>query len=193
MTRSISATATQDPDGRSASELIGRDHRAGDANSISFFSVSPDDKRIAVLVEDLSAAAAIKLRLYVEARRACRRHDGRRSCAHRPMCRRCRFKRCRRSSIGQTAAQRQVSTRTAIRLSSGLTEKKLIEFASPGTGSRPMSSLRNDHRILVSPVAEIDLVSLALTGAGSTAAMPCPHDWTDGAATVTLAPRWHRD
>ncbi len=38
----------------------------GDANSISFFSVSPDDKRIAVLVEDLSAAAAIKLRLYVE-------------------------------------------------------------------------------------------------------------------------------
>ena len=38
----------------------------GDANTISFFSVSPDDKRIAVLVEDLSAAAAIKLRLYVE-------------------------------------------------------------------------------------------------------------------------------
>jgi hypothetical protein len=38
----------------------------GDANSVSFFSVSPDDKRIAVLVEDLSAAAAIKLRMYVE-------------------------------------------------------------------------------------------------------------------------------
>jgi hypothetical protein len=38
----------------------------GDSNVISFFSVSPDDKRIAVLVEDMSAAAAIKLRLYVE-------------------------------------------------------------------------------------------------------------------------------
>jgi len=38
----------------------------GDANTISFFSVSPDDKRIAVMVEDLSAAGAIKLRLYVE-------------------------------------------------------------------------------------------------------------------------------
>lgn len=38
----------------------------GDANTISFFSVSPDDQRIAVLVEDLSGAASIKLRLYVE-------------------------------------------------------------------------------------------------------------------------------
>jgi hypothetical protein len=37
----------------------------GNANSISFFSVSPDDQRIAVVVEDLSGPA-IKLRLYVE-------------------------------------------------------------------------------------------------------------------------------
>jgi hypothetical protein len=37
----------------------------GGPNIISFFSVSPDDQRIAVLVEDLSGAA-ISLRLYVE-------------------------------------------------------------------------------------------------------------------------------
>jgi len=38
----------------------------GNATTISFFSVSPDDQRIAVLVEDLSGATTISLRLYVE-------------------------------------------------------------------------------------------------------------------------------
>lgn len=38
----------------------------GGPNTVSFFSVSPDDQRIAVLVEDLSGATTIKLRLYVE-------------------------------------------------------------------------------------------------------------------------------
>ena len=38
----------------------------GGSNTVSFFSVSPDDQRIAVLVEDLSGATAIGLRLYVE-------------------------------------------------------------------------------------------------------------------------------
>jgi len=38
----------------------------GSSNVASFFSVSPDDRRIAVLVEDLSAATTISLRLYVE-------------------------------------------------------------------------------------------------------------------------------
>lgn len=38
----------------------------GGPNTISFFSVSPDDQRIAVLVEDLSASATISQRLYVE-------------------------------------------------------------------------------------------------------------------------------
>jgi hypothetical protein len=38
----------------------------GNATTISFFSVSPDDQRIAVVVEDLSGSTAIKLRLYVE-------------------------------------------------------------------------------------------------------------------------------
>ncbi|HET7466053.1 MAG TPA: hypothetical protein VFL29_05260 [Candidatus Dormibacteraeota bacterium] len=38
----------------------------GSASVVSFFSVSPDDKRIAVLVEDLSGASTISLRLYVE-------------------------------------------------------------------------------------------------------------------------------
>ena len=38
----------------------------GSATLLSFFSVSPDDQRIAVLVEDLSAAGTISLRLYVE-------------------------------------------------------------------------------------------------------------------------------
>jgi len=33
---------------------------------VSFFSVSPDDKRIAVLVEDMSPATRINIRLYVE-------------------------------------------------------------------------------------------------------------------------------
>ena len=38
----------------------------GNANVVSFFSVSPDDQRIVVLVEDLSAASTISERLYVE-------------------------------------------------------------------------------------------------------------------------------
>lgn len=38
----------------------------GGASKISFFSVSPDDQRIAVLVEDLSPPTTISLSLYVE-------------------------------------------------------------------------------------------------------------------------------
>lgn len=38
----------------------------GNATTVSFFSVSPDDRRIIVVVEDLSAATTIGLRLYVE-------------------------------------------------------------------------------------------------------------------------------
>jgi hypothetical protein len=38
----------------------------GSATMVSFFSVSPDDQRIAVLVEDVSPANTIGLRLYVE-------------------------------------------------------------------------------------------------------------------------------
>ena len=38
----------------------------GSATKVSFFSVSPDDTRIAVLVEDLSPVTTIKLSLYVE-------------------------------------------------------------------------------------------------------------------------------
>lgn len=38
----------------------------GGPNTISFFSVSPDDQRIAVLVEDLSGSTTMSLRLYVE-------------------------------------------------------------------------------------------------------------------------------
>lgn len=38
----------------------------GSTTSVSFFSVSPDDTRIAVVVEDLSSPNTINLRLYVE-------------------------------------------------------------------------------------------------------------------------------
>ncbi len=38
----------------------------GSATKVSFFSVSPDDQRIAVLVEDLAPATTISLTLYVE-------------------------------------------------------------------------------------------------------------------------------
>ena len=38
----------------------------GGGNVVSFFSVSPDDQRIAVLVEDVSSTTAVSERLYVE-------------------------------------------------------------------------------------------------------------------------------
>jgi hypothetical protein len=38
----------------------------GGPTTVSFFSVSPDDQKIAVLVEDLSGSTTISLRLYVE-------------------------------------------------------------------------------------------------------------------------------
>jgi hypothetical protein len=38
----------------------------GGSAKVSFFSVSPDDKRIAVVVEDLSPATTMNIRLYVE-------------------------------------------------------------------------------------------------------------------------------
>jgi hypothetical protein len=38
----------------------------GGPSTVSFFSVSPDDQRIAVLVEDLSGATSIAIRMYVE-------------------------------------------------------------------------------------------------------------------------------
>lgn len=38
----------------------------GGPNTASFFSVSPDDQRIAVIVEDLAPGATVRLRLYVE-------------------------------------------------------------------------------------------------------------------------------
>lgn len=50
------------PDGQSADVTT----VPGSATSVSFFSVSPDDQRIAVLVEDLSPASTVNLRLYVE-------------------------------------------------------------------------------------------------------------------------------
>jgi len=46
----------------------------GGPTTVSFFSVSPDDLRIAVLVEDLSGAASIGLRLYVEDLRGAGHH-----------------------------------------------------------------------------------------------------------------------
>jgi hypothetical protein len=38
----------------------------GGATTVSFFSVSPDDQRIAVVVEDLASASTISIRMYVE-------------------------------------------------------------------------------------------------------------------------------
>ena len=38
----------------------------GGSSMVSFFSVSPDDQRIAVLVEDLSSTTSIGIRLYIE-------------------------------------------------------------------------------------------------------------------------------
>jgi hypothetical protein len=50
------------PDGQTANVTT----VPGSATKVSFFSVSPDDSRIAVMVEDLSPATTIKLSLYVE-------------------------------------------------------------------------------------------------------------------------------
>ena len=50
------------PDGQTANVTT----VPGSATTVSFFSVSPDDQRIAVMVEDLSPATTIKLSLYVE-------------------------------------------------------------------------------------------------------------------------------
>jgi hypothetical protein len=50
------------PDGRAADVTT----VPGGATTVSFFSVSPDDQRIAVLVEDLSSDTTASLRLYVE-------------------------------------------------------------------------------------------------------------------------------
>jgi hypothetical protein len=60
-------------DGDAKIRYMTPDGQVGDSTTVpggpttaSFFAVSPDDKRIAVVVEDLSAAATIGLRLYVE-------------------------------------------------------------------------------------------------------------------------------
>jgi hypothetical protein len=60
-------------DGNTKIKFLTSDGQTGDvttvpggATTVSFFSVSPDDQRIAVLVEDLSLASTIKLSLYVE-------------------------------------------------------------------------------------------------------------------------------
>ena len=60
-------------DGNTKIKFLTPDGQTGDATTVpggatkvSFFSVSPDDQRIAVLVEDLSPATTIKLSLYVE-------------------------------------------------------------------------------------------------------------------------------
>ena len=60
-------------DGDTKIRFMTPDGRTGDVTkvpggpaTVSFFSVSPDDQRIAVLVEDLSPAQSIGLRLYVE-------------------------------------------------------------------------------------------------------------------------------
>jgi hypothetical protein len=60
-------------DGDTKVRLMTPDGRTGDVTTVpgglttvSFFSVSPDDQRIAVVVEDLSPAQSIGLRLYVE-------------------------------------------------------------------------------------------------------------------------------
>jgi hypothetical protein len=50
------------PDGRAADVTT----VPGGASTVSFFSVSPDDQRIAVVVEDVSPANSVGLRLYVE-------------------------------------------------------------------------------------------------------------------------------
>src|SRR2546426_2567250 len=90
------------------------------------------------------------------------------------------------------------STRTAMRLSSGLTEKKLTFEGPPGTvvtssvcprrGDPAVGSVRD--RILVSPSRKYTLVELALTGGWSTAPKATEHLRTEGAATGALAPTW---
>src|SRR3989442_12702566 len=88
------------------------------------------------------------------------------------------------------------STRTAMRLSSGLTEKKLTFERPPGTvvtssvcprrGDPAVGSVRD--RILVSPSRKYTLVELAITGGWSTAPKATEHLRTEGAATEALAP-----
>src|SRR5256712_4795157 len=88
------------------------------------------------------------------------------------------------------------STRTAMRLSSGLTEKKLTFEVPPGTvvtssvcprrGDPTVGSVRD--RILVSPSRKYTLFALALTGGWSTAPKATEHLRTEGAATEVLAP-----
>lgn len=70
---SASNTRVYYRDGDTKIRFITPEGQTGDATTVpggpttvSFFSVSPDDLRIAVLVEDLSAATTIGLRLYVE-------------------------------------------------------------------------------------------------------------------------------
>src|SRR5437773_5773731 len=90
------------------------------------------------------------------------------------------------------------STRTAMRLSSGLTEKKLTFQVPPGTvvtssdrprrGAPAVGSARD--RILVSPSRKYTLFALALTGGWSTAPKASEHLRTEGAATEALASTW---
>src|SRR2546425_8812056 len=83
------------------------------------------------------------------------------------------------------------STRTAMRMSSGLTEKKLTFEGPPGTvvtssvcprrGDPAVGSVRD--RILVSPSRKYTLVELAITGGWGTAPKATPHLPTEGAGT----------
>ena len=70
---SASSTRVYVRDGDTKIRYVTPDGQTGDATTVpggpskvSFFSVSPDDQRIAVLVEDLSPSTSISLTLYVE-------------------------------------------------------------------------------------------------------------------------------
>src|SRR2546422_11606963 len=87
------------------------------------------------------------------------------------------------------------STRTAMRMSSGLTEKKLTFEGPPGTlvtssvcprrGDPAVGSVRD--RILVSPSRKYTLVELALTGGWGTGPKNTQHPPPESAATGTPA------